>query len=107
MTDTEACKIDSDELHVVSPIHKVLNPDELRGYSPQSLNAEWTCNVFLWKNLQGNTGIYSTFGYFPNKSSPIIWTNEFSPNAEIVVNTQLVQTAISKIVQESKVESNL
>lgn len=92
-----SCKIDSDELHVISPIHRDLNPDKLRGYSPASFNSEWMCNVFLWKNCQGNVGSFASFGHYPNQSAPIIWTNEFTKDEGIDVNIQFVKASISKI----------
>jgi hypothetical protein len=49
-TRANTCKIDSDELHVIAPVHRFLNPDEFIGYSPTSLNSKWMCNIFLWKN---------------------------------------------------------
>jgi hypothetical protein len=67
------------------------------GYSPASLNSEWICNIFLWKNYQGHIGVFSTFGYYANQSSPIIWTDEFGSSAGIDVNTQFIKTSISKV----------
>lgn len=96
-SNSNSCRIDSDELHVISPIQRILNPDELTGYSPASLNSEWICNIFLWKNYQGHIGSFATFGHYSNQSSPIIWTNEFSKNAGIDVNTQFIETSISKV----------
>jgi len=96
-----SCKIDSDELHVISPMHRVLNPDELRDYSPASLNSKWMCNIFLWKNRQGNTGAFATFGNYYNQSPPIIWTNEFTKDEGIDVNVQFVKTSISKIALQA------
>jgi hypothetical protein len=94
-------RIDSDELHAISPIHRILNPDELKDYSPASLNSEWICNVFLWKNCQDHSGVLSTFGHYPNQSAPIVWTNEFSKNEGIDVNKQFIETSISKIASHA------
>ena len=96
-----SCKIDSDELHAISPIHRDLNPDELRDYSPKSFNSKWMCNVFLWKNCQGHIGAFATFGFYQNQSPPIIWTNEFTKDEGIDVNVQFVKATISKVASQA------
>jgi hypothetical protein len=101
MPNSNKCIIDSDELHAISPIQRTMNPNELKDYSPASLNSEWICNVFLWKNCHGHSGVFSTFGHYPNQSSPIIWTNEFSKNESIDVNMQFIKTSISKIALQA------
>lgn len=96
-----SCKIDSDELHVISPMHTMLNPDEIIGYAPASLNSKWMCNIFLWKNCHGNTGAFTSFGYYHNQSPPIIWTNEFTKDEGIDVNIQFVKASISKVALQA------
>lgn len=56
--------IGNDESHVVTPIHRAFNPEELIGYSPVSLNSKWMCNIFLWKNMHGDMGTYASFGHY-------------------------------------------
>jgi hypothetical protein len=96
-SNSNSCRIESDELHAISPIQRTLDPYELAGHSPLTLNADWICGVFLWKNCLGHTGTFATFGHYSNQSAPIIWTNEFSKNAGIDVNTQFIKTSISKV----------
>jgi len=102
MPKKASCKIDSDELHAISPMHRILNPDELKGYSPASFNSEWMCNIFLWKNLQGNSGAFSTFGYHPDNSSPVFWTNEFTKDEGIDINIEFVKASMRKISSQIK-----
>ena len=95
--NSNSCKIDSDEIHAISPIQRILNPDELKDYSPASLNSEWICNIFIWKDCQNHMGTHATFGRYTNQTSPIIWKDEFSKNAGINVDTQFIKTSISKV----------
>jgi hypothetical protein len=101
MPISNSCRIDSDELHAISPIQRLINPDELRDYSPASLNSEWICNIFLWKNCRDHTGAFATFGHYHNQSPPVIWTNEFNKNEGIDVNSQFINTSISKIALQA------
>lgn len=94
---SSSCRIDSDELHAISPLHRFMNPEELTGYSPASLNSEWICTTFLWKDCQGQVGAFSTFGHYMNQPAPIIWTDEFGNGAGIDVNTEFIRTSISKV----------
>jgi len=97
----EACKIDSDEIHVINPIHKTMNPDELKNYSPASFNSKYICNIFLWKNHKGLNGAFATFGQYSSTSAPIIWTDEFTKNEGMDVNKQFLIDSINKVVQQA------
>lgn len=96
-----ACKIDSDELHAISPIHKKMNPDELRNYSPPSLNSQFICNIFLWQNAKGENGAYATYGQYKNQKPPIIWKNEFTRKEGIDINIQFLKESMPKIAMQA------
>lgn len=98
---TKSCKIDSDYLHIISPIHRTVDPHELTNYSPASLNSKWMCNVFLWKNVHDNVGAFATFGKYDTESPPVIWRNEFSKNEGIDINTDFVRTSVEKVASMS------
>jgi len=101
-TSAYSCKIDSDELHVLTPIYRSISLEELVGYTPTSFNSKRVCNVFLWQNCLGNAGAFATYGHYVTQSPPVIWKNEFKSNEGIDINVQFVQESISKIaVQES------
>ncbi|MDD5465194.1 MAG: hypothetical protein PHP73_02470 [Candidatus Omnitrophica bacterium] len=96
-----SCKVDSDELHVISPTYRTVVKDELVGYAPVSLNSSWICNTFLWKDHNGNMGAFATFGRYVSQSPPLIWKNEFKSDEGIDVNAQFVQSSISKIAAQA------
>lgn len=96
-----SCKIDSDNLHVISPAHRTVDPHELSNYSPASLNSKFMCNVFLWKNFHDNVGAFATFGGYGTESPPVIWRNEFTQNEGIDINTDFVRTSMEKIASMS------
>lgn len=58
------CKIDSDELHFIKPIYRMVDDNELVGYSPSSLNSRMVCTVFLCQNSAGEKSVFSTFGRY-------------------------------------------
>lgn len=92
-----SCKIDSDELHAISPIYRIVDIKELVGYTPSSLNSKMMCNVFLYKNYSGREGAFATFGYYTTQPPPVKWTNEFKSNEGVDINMEFVQSSISKI----------
>jgi len=93
-----SCKIDSDHLHVILPAYRTVDPYELTGYSPTSLNSKWMCNVFLWKNVHDNMGAFFTFGKYDTESPPVIWRNEFGKNEGIDINTGFLKSSMEKII---------
>lgn len=105
ITGTNSCKLDSDESHVVTPIHRAFNPEELIGYSPVSLNSKWMCNIFLWKNMHGDMGTYASFGHYANQSPPVIWTNEFNKNKGIDINSEFLKSSITKVALQASKDS--
>ena len=92
-----SCKIDNDELHFISPIHRAIRNEELIGYTPTSLNSKYICNTFLWKSHSGSAGAFATFGCYGTQSAPVIWRNEFSNNGGIDINMHFVKESILKI----------
>jgi hypothetical protein len=90
-------KIDSDELHVIKPIYRIVDNKELVGYNPASLNSKYLCNAFLWKKLDGQMGAFSTIGRYDDKTLPIIWSNEFKPSQGIDINSKFLHETITKI----------
>jgi hypothetical protein len=88
-----SCNVDSDEIHVVNPIHRDIDPETMIGYKPESLNSKWICNIFLWKNFKKETGAYAQFGNTPQ----IIWRNEFKKDEGISVNTEFIKSSLVKI----------
>ena len=101
-TNANSCKLDSDESHIVTPIHRAFNPEELIGYSPRSLNSKFICNIFLWKNNDGEIGIYSNFGFYANQTPPVIWTNEFEKNKGVKVNKDFLKASITKVALHAR-----
>lgn len=104
-TGTNSCKLDSDESHVVTPIHKAFDPEQLIGYSPNSLNSKWMCNIFLWKTTHGDMGAYYSCGYYGDQSPPVIWTNEFSKNKGININNEFVRSSFTKVALRASSDS--
>jgi hypothetical protein len=98
---TNSCKLDSDELHFVSPIHKTLNMEELIGYSPNSFNSKFICNIFLWKNLHGEIGAYVGGGFYGSGTPPVIWTDEFKKNKGININNDFLKTSMTKVILQA------
>lgn len=96
------CKIDSDELHAFTPVYKSASPDNLIGYTPTTLNSKRVCNIFLWKNCNGETGAFATYGHYATESPPVIWKNEFGANEGIDINMKFVQSSISKVASYFK-----
>ena len=92
-----SCKIDSDELHVISPIHRSVREEELIDYVPSSLNSKWICNIFLCKDHLGNMGMFATFGHYATQGPPIIWRNEFNNKGGIDINKKFLESSVSKI----------
>lgn len=92
-TKTNACIFDSDELTAIPPVHKDLDPDELIGYSPPSLNSKWMCNIFIWKNQHGKMGTCNSFSHYASQPPPIIWSNESSKNKNICIDSEFVKNA--------------
>jgi hypothetical protein len=90
-------KVDSDELHVIMPIYRIVDGNELIGYSPPSLNSKMICNVFLCKNLSGQIGAFSTIGRYDDRTRPIILSNEFESNEGIDINLNFLYEAVTKI----------
>lgn len=99
--NNNSCNVDSDNLHVISPVHRTVDPHELTNYSPASLNSNWMCNVFLWKNVHDNVGAFATFGKYGTQSPPVLWTNEFSKNEGIDINTDFVRASLEKVASMS------
>lgn len=102
-TGINSCKIDSDELHVISPAYRDVRVEELIDYTPTSLNSEWICNVFLWKNCCGERGAFSTFDHYVIQPPPVIWTNEFKNNGGVDINAQFVRDSIFKIGRQESI----
>ncbi|BBO73423.1 hypothetical protein DSCW_08400 [Desulfosarcina widdelii] len=98
------CKIDSDELHLINPIYRKINPNEIKDYSPNSFNSRYICNVFLWQNFKKADGMFATLGQYNKISSPIVWTNEFTKNEGIDVNLNFLKDSIAKIAMQANVE---
>lgn len=98
---TNSCKLDSDELHFVSPLHKTLNMSELIGYSSNSLNSKFICNIFLWKNSHGELGAYASAGFYGSERPPLIWTNEFNKNKGININNDFLKTSMTKVALQA------
>jgi hypothetical protein len=96
------CRIDSDELHVIKPIYRIVSENELIGYMPASLNCNYLCNVFLWENYQGHRGAFATFGSYSTEPPPVIWENEFKSHEGIKINKRFVEESISKIAKRMK-----
>jgi hypothetical protein len=42
-------------------------------------------------------GIFSTFGRYTSRSSPLIWSNEFKQNGAIDINSEFLRESITKI----------
>jgi hypothetical protein len=99
-----SCKIDSDELHVVTPLYSDADYGEIVDYTPASLNTPYSCNIFLWKNHQGSTGAFSSYSRHANQSPPLIWTNEFKNNEGVDVNLEFVKTSMIEIATNSAVK---
>ena len=102
--NANSCKIDSDELHVVTPLYRDTDYSEIVGYSPTSLNSQYSCNIFLWKNHHDSMGAFSTYGRYANQSPPLRWTNEFNRNEGIDVNLEFVKNSMIKIAGNSAVK---
>lgn len=94
---SESFEIESDEIHVINPIYRLVAEHELIGYVPVSLNSKTVCNVFLWKNLDNQTGAFSTFGRYSDQSSPILWSNERALGEGIDVNLEFIHETITKL----------
>jgi len=99
---TNSCKIDSDELHMVTPIYRSVCDGEFVGYAAASLNSKWICNIFLWKNYNDDMGAFATYGHYATESPPVIWSNEFESNEGLEINLQFVKSSISKIALHFK-----
>lgn len=95
-----SCRIDSDELHVVTPIYGPADYKKMVGYTPASLNSQRMCNIFLWRNCHGLTDAFATYGHYANQPPPLIWTNEFSKNEGIDINLEFVKASIIKIAMQ-------
>lgn len=89
--------IESDELHMILPIYRMVNNDELIGYTPDSLNSKYICNVFFCRNIRGDLEVFNNFGHYNNRLLPIIWNDEFSLNASASVNSKFLYETIAKI----------
>ncbi len=92
-----AFKVESDELHMIMPIYRIVTNDELVGYSPASLNSQFMCNVFLCKNVRGEIGVFNTLGHYNNERPPIIWTDEFGSREGVNINSTFLYETIAKI----------
>ncbi len=89
-------RIEGDEIHMVKPLHQIVNDSEIIGYKPTSLNSSMICNIFLCQNSKGDIGAYSRFGRY--QSPPVIWRNEFKDDEGVDINTRFMQDMAPKIV---------
>ena len=105
-----SCKIEKDELHIVSPIYGTFNADKLIGFAPQTLNSKMICNVFLYKTVNNEVGTFAEFGKYNTESPPVIFKNEFTKNEGIDINTNFIKKVLlkfnSKFLKEGKKNSN-